>query len=35
MSRGTITGIVILVWFGLVLIVLVGSALARFVMTVA
>lgn len=35
MSRGAITGIIILVWFGLVLIVLVGWALARFAMTVA
>lgn len=34
MSRGTITGIIILVWFALVLIVLLGSALARFLMTV-
>lgn len=35
MNRGTIIGIIILIWFALVLIVLVGAALARFAMAVA
>lgn len=35
MNRGTITGIIIVVWFALVLIVLIASAIARFAMAVA
>ncbi len=33
MSRGAITGIIILVWFALVMIVLIASAIASVVMS--
>lgn len=34
-GAGVVTGIIILVWFGLVLLVLAASAIARFMMAVA
>ncbi len=35
MNRGTVAGIIILVWFALVLLVLIASVIARVVMSVA